>query len=220
MAITIQQGEILLTTFRQKAHGQVLMNTVWWLVQGVDDPLNSDLTLLNVAMQAKLYSTQAGELNNIGTRMRDLQSDSVRHEYLDLQVVYPTKFVRDTITLDLAGLISDQPLPSNTAATITRRGIQANRKNIGSFHLGGLAKQALQTGGEWSPAVVADLTDLAVSLGRTMTVYAGGPQPNNAILIPVIWNPREPQVSPRPVQFVEPRLYPRTMRRRTVGLGI
>lgn len=134
-------------------------------------------------------------------------------QLVQLQWIYPTRYAyRRFDSMPLVGQ-DDQPCyPSNVSATITKRGEEANRHNIGAVHLPNVPIEKI-VGGKFVPGYLTTLEALAVALKTPYTMATGG------TLTPILANKANLAASV-PVATTVVQEYSRVQRRRTVGLGI
>lgn len=79
--------------------------------------------------------------------MREMMSDSdVLFTRCDVQRIYPVRFRDIRKTLTFTGNVTDSCAAQNLQASIQKWGAEANRHNVGAFHLGGLVAGAYDNG--------------------------------------------------------------------------
>jgi len=134
--------------------------------------------------------------------------------YIQGQVVYPTPRVYERVIVAEDGTYSTSTdLPANVAATISRSGTQAGRGKNSSLHLSGLAAEML-SGGNWTGAAVTLFNAVAniMPMDQVGTLYAN-------TYNPIIWTKAD-LASNNVIRSAEANNVPRTMHRRTQGLGV
>lgn len=155
--------------------------------------------------------------------MIDMMSSDALVESVHVQQIYPNRY-RSTVTpINLAGVQAVACDAQNVCGVIQKYGELANRKNIGSFHLGGLPNNAY-TGGSLSATFLGELGAVAAALATTWTV----PGLLGATYTPCILNKTKIVVDGKdkfiisggtPVIGCTAKSTLRTMRRRTKGYG-
>lgn len=129
------------------------------------------------------------------------------------QVVYPTRKAYVRINVGLPGLIGTDCTAPNLAGTITKRTSVGTRKGVGSLHMPAIPPSGysggLITGGQRTlyAAVQACLLNPFTDTGET------------TVIEPCLWSRSSPgTVLGLTATALQPQV--RTMRRRTVGVGI
>jgi len=130
------------------------------------------------------------------------------------QWIHPLRYGRqEIVNVNATGGVAFPALPPNEGFSITKRGLQAGRRFIGSTHVYGLPVRD-QTLGQLNAFELDERANLADKIQTTITLAGGGP-----IFTPVIFSKSAPTTSPEIVGTVVQQTT-RTERRRTVGLGI
>lgn len=136
-------------------------------------------------------------------------------DYIQGQRAYPTKEVYERISVSEVGTYAgDNDLPSNVAATVARSGSVAGRGKNSSLHLSGLSADMLE-GGVWTDAAKT----LFDAVGNKLAVDLVAPVTTGSTFNPIIWTPAD-LTATNVIRSAAANPYPRTMRRRTVQLGI
>lgn len=141
-----------------------------------------------------------------------------------VQDVFPVRYRAGFSTANLPGTNANATTSTNQAATITRGGKLAQRDNIGSIHIPGLAN-ANMVGGLIESTFLGLMGTLATRMLNPWTSAASG-----VSMTPVLIQPFRPAVTTPPTKparpfeavdlvFAIPQETARTMRRRTVGVG-
>lgn len=132
---------------------------------------------------------------------------------VQLQWIFPTRFAyRRFDSMPLIGQYPNICLPSNVAATITKKGVEAGRHSIGAVHLPNVPQETMVEGLFQAPYTTA-LEALATALKTPYTIATGG------TLTPIIAN-RASLGGSKEVVTTVVQLSTRVQRRRTLGLGI
>jgi len=202
-------GAIFLTTFRMTFCGQRLINTYYHRV----DANAGGLTINSLSDQMNTVFSQAGGLIPSHNALREV---GCMLDRIDIQMIKPARYVQIPYVKTMPGThtsttgLLDTP---NLAAVITRRGVNATRKGVGSVHIPIPLDVSVINEGELTGGYKALLTVHAAQMQADIAV------PGNATLKPVIYNPTsQPDFSYIGAAFYQE--YVRTMRRRTKGVGI
>lgn len=200
------------------ANNQQCINVVHWVPNQPGIGPIQDLVLSFLGLQA---------LNNAGTFPHDmaaLMSNEVDIHTVTMQVIYPTRYVKLSVDVVIPGANAFTCNAQNLAAVFTKRGVQANKQNVGSFHLGGIPNNMSVFGELNKVNYSVPLGVMADTLAAQFADAGAG-----VTYTPVIANRTTVIVDGKPhtritnwkvinEAFVQPQT--RTMRRRTVGLGI
>lgn len=199
---------LILLTLRYRQVNQVMLTTLMTRWSGV--------------VQAPDYTTVLDDLGtiqvlpaNLAGRTEALIVASATLESLTLQPVNPIRLAPRVFPVNRPGQQDGEPLPTNVALTCMKTSDFATRYGRGSVHLPAMANDNLVDAGRWQGAFLNDVQNWCNFILAGM----GGSLPGTALLFPVLWNPRVP-ARVTGVTGMRPMTTPRTMYRRTVGVGI
>jgi hypothetical protein len=206
----LSDNDIFLYTIKYQQQGQTFLNTMLLQYQVFDPSITAD------------YETYGGnylaDREQVGDLILSLRAETVDElAYVDhrFQKIWPTRLAPVVNNLLVYGQKVGPAAPINVAAVFTKRSIVATRYGIGSWHQPGMAIADMQTSGTWKAAEVNPISlalesafvgEKAVA-GQVGTVQGG------------LWSKNVPARFTNLVS-INPQLTIRTMRRRTVGLGI
>lgn len=200
-------GQKYLVTFYGSCFGQNILNTFVYHLKTLgtlDTHTVAEDTLHEILIQP----------NGLMERFINASVPSYILHAIKIQCIYPTRLAPATFPkTELGGYITDTE-SANLAGVITRRGDLANRSNVGSLHI--VAPMGVagvvngQVTAEWKTAL--DLLAEQVEQVYNEIVF-------NSTWEPVLFNKNAPSVVTK-VTDAFPQITARTMRRRTVGLGI
>lgn len=135
----------------------------------------------------------------------------------DIQCIYPLRLVNFSALLATpynAGTLAGDPPPPNSAGTFDRYTELGTRAGKGNLHPPVGTRGTISGDGTWDTAVRTKIDALAASWITPFPVTG-----STSTLLPVLWNKAVPARINR-FLGVKPNYRIRTMRRRTVGLGI
>lgn len=201
-------GDIFLVTLRMTWLAQQMINTFYWRV--ATNPAQDLVNQVSNGMDLVL-----GGSNGLYLRHKALRSLLCSLDRVSIQRIAPSRMVPQEFVKNQAGDVVASVDTGNLAATISRRGSQAKRSDIGSVHIPLPQDPSVYALGSLTPAYLQKLTDLAAIIQANITT------PSGTIMEPVIYHPG-PEAVPN-FSFVGaafPQSTVRVMRRRTVGLGI
>jgi len=143
----------------------------------------------------------------------DVSGNDCEFQSVQLQWIYPVRYAyRKFASMPLIGQFAEPCYPPNVSVTITKKGVEAGRKNIGAVHMPNVPNGAILNG-HLDGAAVALYETLATRLKTNYTLATTG------TLVPIIAHraalAESPEVVSAVLQFTS-----RVQRRRTVGLGI
>jgi len=206
-------GAIFLTTFRMTFCGEQLINTYYHRVEANA----GGLTINSLSDQMNTVFSAGGGLVATHNALREV---ACMLDRIDIQMIKPARYVQIPYVKTMPGThtsttgILDTP---NLAAVITRRGEEANRRNVGSLHIPMPDPIGVATDGEITDATykghLGELaTEMLNSLQDGMSTWK---------FDPVLWNFKRGVGSPR-IPIVGTAVHPtvRVMRRRAVGRGL
>lgn len=165
--------------------------------------------------------------NAVGTLIETMQqcmSQEVEIYELTAQLVHPTRFIVRSVDVSYFGAVNSPCDAQNVAAVFTKRGSQANKHNVGSFHLGGLPLNLLQHGLLSQVLYEVKLNNLRDAIALPVDDPVSGITWSAAILNrtkTLVGTKYKYPITGRSIIFeMKDQPQVRTMRRRTVGLGI
>lgn len=200
----------LLLTIYQSLGEQTLLNThILQYTEGLAGPEDYQ-------GYANAYLTDLTALGGFIDQIVPLMSNKWEVTKVALQKVYPTRLAAVQMGSGQIGDITANPLPSNTALVVTKKSMSATRWGIGSWHQGGLPisamlDDAVTFNNTWTVGIRAALTTWFLP-NRVPTGKSGRVEP-------ILWDSNTPLRITPITSYVE-QIEPRTMHRRTKGLGI
>lgn len=204
----LQNNDLLQYTVRYRCAEQVMMNTAYYLytdsLAGNDDYIVTANAWLTAKEVAGGFIEDLKDLLNTQTTIIDHR----------VQLISPTRLVPVISTLNALGESVGTSMPTNVAATFTRRTNFATRKGIGSWHQPAQTVTDLLNPGRFTDTYLNAL----YSLLNEHIQGTFSPGASFGTLKNVLWS------RATPLSFLEIRSYdiqatPRVMRRRTVGVG-
>jgi hypothetical protein len=203
------QNDVLQYSIRYLQEGQTFLNT--WTFRYNDDITGTDDY---VAMCNQFMADLESPTAFLDVLRGQLHTSCTIYDHR-MQLIYPSRLTAVVRSYDLPGTVTGAALPTNTAAVLTKRSINATRWGIGSWHQPGLPASALTSAGVMNAAYMTALDgNVSTSLFGNIT-----PTGANGSLEAVIWGKAVP-LRFSVITSVEPQPTPRVMRRRTVGVGI
>jgi len=152
-------------------------------------------------------------VDGIYNAIANVSGNDCQFQEVQLQWIFPTRYAyRKFASMPLIGQVDDLCYPPNISATITKRGVEAGRKNIGSVHVPNIPVNTA-VDGMWTEPYKALLQDLADRLKAPFTLATP------STLTPIIAHRTNLALSPD-VATTDVKPEVRVQRRRTVGLGI
>jgi len=207
----VANGQIYLMTLVGDMDGQICLNTFCYRAQDVGDPtktINQVASGLNAAL-----SVPDGGGKRFDTTYLNLLPAQYDWYETWIQVISPTRYVKDVFAGGGAGTSAIDGHWANSAAVLTRRGEEANRKNISTLHIC-FPSEAPAVAGKVPAAYKTDMGDFANQVKATQALAA-----LSVNLVPVIYHKTgTPNYSA--IKSVLTQDTVRVMRRRTVGVGI
>lgn len=199
-------GDKILVTFFGELFNQRIMSTFWY---GVSNLIGAPTVLaFSNALQTKISSVGGLEEAFLGCCPISYNLSQIWIQTVDPIRQVVTKYNRAT-----GGAFAFDATTANSSAVILRRGDGANRKNISTLHvpLPNLDPGAVT--GSLSGAMIAAMDALAVQVRSGLALTGTGG------VFPIIRNgPGVADISPITAATTQTSI--RTMRRRTLGLGI
>jgi hypothetical protein len=130
------------------------------------------------------------------------------------QLIFPTRWAKLVFPRGDSGAFPQDASTANLAAVITRKGIQANKKNIGSLHVPTSNLDPGMTTGLISTGLK---TALGILAGAMLTVVT---TPGGTVFAPCLFPPKATTVGQAVfLNTAYAQNTVRVMRRRTVGVG-
>jgi hypothetical protein len=211
MARPVGSGSIVEVVFEQQEVDQSVLNVFHYRLNN-----DTDFVVDGDAVTQLIANWLLIGLGNIPALIKPAFNTQWQYLRLRTQWITPTRYTPLSYSTGAGpGTNVNAPLPQNCATTITKRGLLAGRHSIGSSH--------------WAGMTTADLASGVITAGRLATMVGIGDKvfatidtssvPGSIDLVPVIFNRVTPAASLNVVDFVV-QSTSRTMRRRTVGLGV
>lgn len=123
-------------------------------------------------LSSALLNTFDNQLATAGTLLNDMRlfmGPNVTINRLSVQGIYPTRYRAVVGAYTSAGLATADCNAQNVTAVIQKFGLGGERKDIGSFHLGGLSEE-VYTAGELDEGPFGNLQSLAENLEAPLVV--------------------------------------------------
>ncbi len=203
MPYPIHVGSILEARLTGMHQNQLIMNVLHYQTSGA--------TIVDGFVELAQVWGVINPANKLIEDWRSCMSDEVKDIRVYLQWIAPTRYAHRVFTpvIDTGG-VAVTAMPTNVSATITRKGVLANRSNLGVLHLGGLPTSFVNQG--FLTINGQNALDLFRSEAENeLLVNAGA-----TTLKPVIFNRANPANSVLVAESMIQK-WTRTMRRRTVG---
>jgi len=206
MAYPITPNSVVEFTVQGRANNQTCLSIFHYLYTGTSTLGDGSLALDN------LVSVLNASGNLVGKLIQCIASNC-NIDQLRAQWIFPIRYVYNTYApYATFGAFSGTCNAPNAAAALEKRSDRAGRSNRGTLHIWGVAQEAMSAGrlgGSYTVAMQA----LATPVQGSVTVSSG------ITYDPIIYNRRSPALSPV-IRGCVVHDTIRTMRRRTVGLGI
>lgn len=206
MPTPLTDGAIVQVVLRSNMNQQVMLNVLHYKfskVGGANDYV--------VVMQD--LGTELAKAGSLCEKFSQAVHSTTNLLQLDLQPVFPQRLTAFTKPIGLIGTQLGVAAPQNVSAVIEKLSDIAARFGRGSFHLGGLAAQNFANGVLNDAFKTNSLTPLAVEINKERDLANGGS------CLAVLWNKSNAnRATPMNGFKVMPEV--RTMRRRTIGVGI
>jgi hypothetical protein len=210
--MAVAQGDVFLVNAIGAAFGQTIMNTWTYVINTVGAGVDEAAAATEMI---RLVSNIGGGGNILETKLLALLPTSYQLVRWTAQKIFPQRFRLVTQGRAVPGTNVGLCNAPNQAAVITRATPLAGRSMQSSLHIGPLPQDALtQTAGNLTFGYQAILANLA---GACLTPLAGV-TPIFSALAAIYHKGSNPFFTNLSVAFGQ--LTIRTMRRRTVGLGI
>lgn len=207
---TVNVGDVLEVTYQMTLYGQRLLTVLHYKVTTaptvVTDPLLSQADVLN--------EIKNGGAQDRVTVYRNCVSNNLNFDALTAQYVYPGRWRRSTLNINVAGSVSGSAGSANIAAVIEKTTDLAGKANRGSVHVPGIQN------GQYSNGLIGttlnnNLVLLADKLITTINESGAGA----GVWKPIIFHRRFPATTSQIWNSYTIQQTVRVMRRRTVGVG-
>lgn len=211
MARIVPNNAILQVTFRQRWNQQEILNVLHWRL-GV----TGGGTVDGDNIQTVMHTWLAVRVGNFVSQLKNM--NHVEWTYLSEQYqwLWPLRY---TPTFDSEtfgnGNKAGTPLPQNVCSVLTKKGVVADRHNIGRIHFSGRTT-ADHLNGSISAPHVTELANIAINLEQAIDVSE---VPNATLMRPIIFNRVNPDQSVL-LDGLTIMTTMRVIRRRTVGVGV
>lgn len=205
--------DIFLVTFKGECANQTILNTFYYRIDELGTaPLPTDYQAQTILADA----LTAGGADILQTPFINCMPQNYTLSEVWVQKVFPARYRKYVEAEAAEGTIAADALATNLAAVVSRFGIQANRHNIGSLHVG-----PIPTGSTWQVdgQITSTYKALLITLGSAMLEVVDLLGSNKIKWVPVLFAATGTPVHNDIVTTVAQDTV-RTMRRRTVGLGI
>ena len=199
---------VFLTTMRYSFVAQRLMNTFTWKLEAN----STNLTVDAVANAMNVFFAGAGGLY---AKLDILRDNNCVMDDIQIQMIYPNRYAASGFPRGAAGTSPDStPMDMiHTTGVVTFRSVEATRRGVSNKHLPLAAGTTYILAGVLTNACKTALSDVGNSVLGTAAIGSG------VTLSPVIYHRGVTPVTSKIESFlVNPQV--RTMRRRTVGVGI
>lgn len=206
MAYPISLGNIVEVTTIFHDSNQVIMNLFHY--KFFSGPVITDG---RAALQDLMDAMQAG--GGFTQKYAQCISQNIADINLFAQWIYTTRYSKkESLNPIGPGLVAADRVSPNLAVAITKRGDLANKHNVGTIHMGGVPNTFQEFGNVTAAGFLA-YDDFRLTASASITTALG------RVYHPLIFNREDPGASVE-VSTTFTQTTTRTMRRRTVGLGI
>jgi len=200
-------GDIMLVTVKNKLFEQVCLNTFHYRL--MDCTGSPEYFAVIDEFHAKFY-TAAGSMYD---KLQACYPQNLTTPQIWYQKVYSLRTMKVVKSPNDPGLWPHDATSANVACVVERRGVLANRRNVGSIHIPCAADPATIDDGAPTPAYTTVLEAVATQINATITTALG-----TCTWRPVLFNYPDPiiysEIINASVQDTS-----RVMRRRTVRVG-
>jgi hypothetical protein len=202
----VNNGALLEVIIRSRLAAQNQMTVLHYIIEEMSAPADQFSLLETV-------DDRLAAADGIYDAIANVSGNDCEFQEVQLQWIHPFRYAyRRFASMPLIGQYDGVSYPPNVSATITKKGEEANRRNIGSVHMPNVPAGS-DDEGLWVAPVLDLLTTLATRLKTPYTLATTG------TITPVIYNKDVPANSVKVfTTVVQPEV--RVQRRRTVGLGI
>jgi hypothetical protein len=191
-------------TFRYAMNGQILLNTFHYV--------QKTSSVADYVAYAIAFNSQIVALGALKDKIKDVLCNTCQLTNIIYQPIKPIRYQAVVAVVGENGTMLGDPLPQNVGQTIERRGIVANRHNMGSLHLPPPSVAGV-SGGLLTGIQITNLNIVAAAL---LLVIA--PPLTPAVMVPYLI-PRDPDSPYVPLASAAAQTTVRVLRRRTVGVG-
>lgn len=146
------------------------------------------------------------------TDFLELMPDNYTWQYAHAQPVAPDRYVKYRIAINANG-IGDPTEVTNMNASLTLQTDFGGRKFVGGKRI--MQNPANAVAGSWSPTTLTKLQTFCEDILAPVTATSGG-----GVYTPCLWHRNEDPSTYNILRRGFPQTTARTMRRRTLGLGI
>lgn len=205
--------DIFLVTFKGECANQTILNTFYYRIDELGTaPLPTDLQAESILADA----LTAGGADVLQTLFLACLPQNYTLSEVWVQKVFPARYRKHVEAEAAEGTIAADALATNLAAVISRFGIEANRHNIGSVHIG-----PIPTGATWQVdgQVTSTYKAALIAFGGAMLEEIDLLGSNKIKWVPTLFAAVGTPVH-ADIQTTVAQDTVRVMRRRTVGLGI
>lgn len=202
----VPTNSILSMTFEGRVQNQQMMTVLHYKMTSAVTAPSGLLVLQNLWEKIKLP-------NELFVRYQACLSNMMSGMRVKMQWLFPIRYAGTVFTPDSTFGQIASPVPgSNLSVALTKRSDLANRHAIGTLHMPAVPTTFLQNG-QLSPIAVDAYAELATLVSQPIELVLSA-----QTFTPVLFNSLNPAAS-LPVLEATPASYPRTMHRRTVGVG-
>lgn len=199
-------NDVVALTYQGTFAGQQIRYTLHWRVSTAGSSTTPELDLLAMATNFSLTG------NTLTGLLQACHVDSFNFDAVSAQRVYPTRTIRMNVLSSFPGVVAETGLPPNVAVVITKRTLTPGRQGLGSLHLAGVS-QTWVTDGEVT--TITDYNALAAQMASSATIPAVSMTVEPGLFNPILAPGHFSRMFDAFLQLTT-----RTMRRRTVRIGI
>lgn len=205
MAFPISVGDIVETRLRMLFNEQQLLNVWHYRVSsgssfdGAVD-LNAALAVLD------------GDVESFVGQYKGFASQDVFFSRLDMQVIYPTRYITVSRGINTFGSKVGTSLPQNVQASFTKRVPLVGRSVTGRAELTGLTSDDVNEG-NLAVTAIAGVAGVAAQMRATITI------PDSTVVLSAIVYHRSTPVDSQAWESTQVQSTVRVARRRTVSVG-
>lgn len=203
----LQANDIVAVTYQGEYCAQQIRNTFHYRLLSPGNSANPESDLLAIAQHFASSLTCV-----LTSKMLDAQVSTMAWHGVAAQRVYPTRTIKMVHQTNFSGIVGGDGLPSNSAIVITKRTRTAGRAGIGSLHMSGVPLMWIVNGSNTNALPYQDVANAMLQIEAVT--------PINTTMEPGLFNPTTPPIFFSRLFDALPQTQVRTMRRRTVGLGI
>lgn len=200
-------NDIVALTYEATYAGQQIRYNLHYRVTVAGSSTTPELDL-----QAMADNFAANGTNTLTAALQACHVDTFNFDAVTAQRVYPARTIRLIKLASFPGSINQTGLPPNLAVVITKRTLTPGRMGIGSLHLSGVDINAITDGNVTTLTNYSALLPL-LAAGRTVSAVTMSIEPG-------LFNPTFPATFFSRIFDCQTQITSRTMRRRTVRVGI